>query len=667
MPVIGWPGQDGVTVYYMTRFGLFLACWMLALTASAQVRVEVSEYPALSPTASGLFIAGEFNNWNPGDPRFALRRQNNGTYAITLPDTLRRFEYKFTQGNWSLTEGDSDGRAVANRVFERTQAGPAFVRVRIEGWEQKPMYRFVLTEVPANTPEDATLYITGSFNRWNPHDARYKLQRQADGTFRVTVYSDAPLLEYKFTRGSWDAVEGRESGKSRPNRTVTRTETGNQDIEVTIQSWEDLTSTFQFYSVYDLLMLFSCFQGLLLLIAIPSIQNYNRVANRWLVVLIGSSSLFILLKVISGYRDVAQAYTKLLLVPDFIWFLYAPLFYFYIRRLLFDAGLPNRRWAYHFIPVAIQFLAYLPYFLMESKIFQLRIVNQDPVLRGLFLVTGFLALVFNAVYWLSCRRTIRAYKTHYQTSVSYEQNLEYLNTVLIIQAVCLTLWTFLYGLVLVSRLMPFDVLVLAEGSVDTIWLAFSTIIYFLGYVAVHQPEIFKMPQPRLADAPPVSFFEDVVHPLHEPAPEPAFEQDSLPIPVAAVDADQRPGTHKPASAFDLPKYRDSLEAYMRDHKPYTNPNLTIHELASGLKIPPHVLSKVINEGFGKNFFDYVNQYRVEEFKQRMDDPRSRQHTLLSLAFDVGFNSKSAFNRAFKKLTHQTPKDYFQMASEEQPL
>lgn len=654
----------------MLRLGLFMTCWLATVLSWAQVRVEVVHYPTLSPTGAGLFIAGEFNNWNPGDPRFALKRQANGTFTTTLPDTLRHFEYKFTQGNWSLTEGDADGLAIANRVFDRKQGGPALIQATIMGWEQKPVYRFVVTDVPANTPEDATLYIAGTFNRWNPHDPRYKLQRQSDGTYRVTVISDAPYLEYKFTRGSWNAVEGRESGKSRPNRTISRVEAVNQDIEITIQSWEDLTGTFQFYSIYDLLLLFSAFQGLLLLIAIPSIQNYNQVANRWLIVLIGSSSIFIFLKVISAYRDVAQTYTKLLLIPDFIWFLYAPLFYFYIRRLLFDAGLPNRRWAYHFIPVAIQFFAYLPYFLMESKIFQLKIVNQDPVLRGMFLVGGLLGLVGNAVYWFICRRTIRAYKAHYQTSVSYEQNLEYLNTVLIIQAVCLLLWTFLYGLLLVSRIVPLDnIQVLATGSVDMIWLAFSTIIYFLGYVAVHQPEIFKLPQPQLIAAQPAGFFEDVVHPLPEPEtdlePSAAIAQPEPAISALSANPAIRPVANK--ATFDLAKYQDAVEDYMQRQKPYTNPNLTIHELASGLKIPPHVLSKVINDGFGKNFFDFVNQYRVEEFKRRMDDPRTKNYTLLSLAFEVGFNSKTAFNRAFKKLTHQTPKDYFHMASDEQPL
>ena len=93
-------------------------------------------------------------------------------------------------------------------------------------------------------------------------------------------------------------------------------------------------------------------------------------------------------------------------------------------------------------------------------------------------------------------------------------------------------------------------------------------------------------------------------------------------------------------------------------KAYKNPNLTLHELALKLKMQPHLLSKVINEGFECNFFDLVNGYRIEEFKKLAHDPRMKNQTFLSLAFEVGFNSKTAFNRSFKKMTNQTPREFF---------
>ena len=61
---------------------------------------------------------------------------------------------------------------------------------------------------------------------------------------------------------------------------------------------------------------------------------------------------------------------------------------------------------------------------------------------------------------------------------------------------------------------------------------------------------------------------------------------------------------------------------------------------------------------GVNFFDFINGYRIEEFKKLVRDPRYKNQTFLAIAFEVGFNSKTAFNRSFKKMTNQTPRDYF---------
>jgi len=104
-------------------------------------------------------------------------------------------------------------------------------------------------------------------------------------------------------------------------------------------------------------------------------------------------------------------------------------------------------------------------------------------------------------------------------------------------------------------------------------------------------------------------------------------------------------------------YRRQLLDYMRTEKPYLEPRVTIGELAQRLEIPANELSRVINEQLGHNFFDFINGYRVEEFKNLLADPGNRHLTLLSLAHDAGFNSKSSFNAIFKKTTGLTPSEY----------
>lgn len=96
---------------------------------------------------------------------------------------------------------------------------------------------------------------------------------------------------------------------------------------------------------------------------------------------------------------------------------------------------------------------------------------------------------------------------------------------------------------------------------------------------------------------------------------------------------------------------------MTSGKPYLEANLSLPELANKLEIPSHHLSRVINEQFGMNFFDFINQYRIDEVKSKIGNPKYAHLSLLGIAFDSGFNTKSAFNRVFKKITGLTPSEY----------
>ncbi len=106
----------------------------------------------------------------------------------------------------------------------------------------------------------------------------------------------------------------------------------------------------------------------------------------------------------------------------------------------------------------------------------------------------------------------------------------------------------------------------------------------------------------------------------------------------------------------------SLGSLMRDEALYRKNDLSIDDLASRLEVHPNYLSQVINEREKKNFYDFVNQYRIEHFKKLASDPKNRHLTLLALAFECGFNSKSSFNRYFKKATGQTPSEYYAAVS-----
>lgn len=105
------------------------------------------------------------------------------------------------------------------------------------------------------------------------------------------------------------------------------------------------------------------------------------------------------------------------------------------------------------------------------------------------------------------------------------------------------------------------------------------------------------------------------------------------------------------------RYLKQLEKYMTAEKPYLNPELTISELAGQTKIPRSYLTEVLNSELNKNFFTLIQDYRIEEVKQKLLDPELREEPVLQIALSCGFNSKSSFNALFKQYTGKTPSQF----------
>jgi AraC-like DNA-binding protein len=107
------------------------------------------------------------------------------------------------------------------------------------------------------------------------------------------------------------------------------------------------------------------------------------------------------------------------------------------------------------------------------------------------------------------------------------------------------------------------------------------------------------------------------------------------------------------------QFLTALQQLMESEKPYLNSELTLLQLAEMLVISPHNLSEIINTRQQQNFFDFVNSYRVEKARRDLIDPTKQHLKILSIAFEAGFNSKTAFNTIFKKFTNLTPSEYRQ--------
>lgn len=140
---------------------------------------------------------------------------------------------------------------------------------------------------------------------------------------------------------------------------------------------------------------------------------------------------------------------------------------------------------------------------------------------------------------------------------------------------------------------------------------------------------------------------------------PVFVGNFTPDPLATLPMNSLPRYAKSGlSTSQSDALFDQLTQLMQKQEVYKNNELNLGQLAELLGVHPNYLSQVINEKLGKNFYSYINELRVGAFIQLASDPDKQHYSLLALAFECGFNSKSTFNKYFKMATGETPSEFF---------
>jgi AraC-like DNA-binding protein len=131
----------------------------------------------------------------------------------------------------------------------------------------------------------------------------------------------------------------------------------------------------------------------------------------------------------------------------------------------------------------------------------------------------------------------------------------------------------------------------------------------------------------------------------------------LRLPEVVLSIDEERYRSSTLTTDDKSEMLKKLEKIIAEEKPYLDPELDLKQLARRCGIPVHHLSQILNTGIKQNFYTYINSLRIEEAKQMLSDPEYQKMTVLEILYEVGFNSKSVFNTAFKKQTGKTPTSY----------
>ena len=360
----------------------------------------------------------------------------------------------------------------------------------------------------------------------------------------------------------------------------------------------------------SVLVLFGVLQGAILFLAVIRSNKGNVKANRLLAYFI----LVITLTLSGRYFYTLQPMTllnaKILFVGDFIIFLLGPMLYFYLLELFKVKPDFKVSAAIHILPAIIYLIIIFPFFIADREGFIVLSNNYLNVFTGIEIF----AILQNLVYVILCSKILSRYTKENDYQNSAAPQIKFYKLLLGITLTGLVLWAISVGF----RILDYDGADKYLGY-QLVWIVLSCSIIALGYYTLKNPEIIF-----------ISFT--------------AKKYES-----------------KPAGIENINELSLELEKIMMEKKPYLNPRLTLSELAEISGINSHLLSRIINEKHQRNFFAYINSYRIEEFKKIVERQENKNLTLLAIAYEAGFNSKTTFNTAFKKLTNQTPKEYYKLA------
>ena len=344
--------------------------------------------------------------------------------------------------------------------------------------------------------------------------------------------------------------------------------------------------------------------------------NFDFILLTWLI-LNAIQLLFFYL----NFEGFTNKFVPFLIAMGLIPYLISPLLFIYVSSLVQGPRFSWVRQLIHFAPYMIMLFSILWHYWLPSDTYNIRVSNGYINVNGElpFHVRHWASIMaFSAfIYPVSCLVKIYYHRSTIENEFSdlKEKTLDWMKYWIIIEivAVWISFWIIVAG--------DYDLLDIGF-SFKVIAAIIIMNVFVVGYFGVKQTNIF-------VDIPVDSNKENVIE---------KYGSSNL-------------------KSEDLDVLLTKLQAHMEKEKPYKNPSLNAGDVANSLGISKHQLSQTINQKTSKNFYEYVNQFRIDEFKNRVIKGEAEKMSILGVAFESGFNSKSTFNHIFKKLEGVTPSEY----------
>ena len=338
------------------------------------------------------------------------------------------------------------------------------------------------------------------------------------------------------------------------------------------------------------------------------------------------------------YRDI------LFYTPMQHLFFMGPVIFFYVQSLLNPSFKFGRKEWLHLLP-GILYLLYSLVIIVTDKIILKKYYfladGMDRDFDGWYQKSGLISMILYFVI------SLRYYKLYKKLMV---QVISYADTVLF-------KWVknFLFAFLLMQLLQVFFyVASFAFPALDSyigswwFFFSFAVIFYYIAITGYSNSIETKVPfKLNLITYKPSLLLQNF-YPENNTA---TFIEDAEIIEIENGKTQKKPDIDL------LDEWKSKISVLMESEKIYEDPELSLTQVAKQLKTNPSLLSKIINQGFQLNFNDFINNYRITAVKEKLQAGEQKKQTLLGIAFDCGFNSKATFNRAFKKATGASPKEW----------
>ncbi len=349
-------------------------------------------------------------------------------------------------------------------------------------------------------------------------------------------------------------------------------------------------------------------QGIILLAVLNRLFREKNVDRKWLLIFIALLTITLLGRILYLFPNNIDI--RIPVLTDAVLFAFGPLYYFFLQSVFIDTSVTKKKktnhWI-HFIPLIIHVIVTIPIFFLPLSSYVERMHTGE--IYYYYLVIMIVAFLHNIIYWIKSAQHIKKMEHQFGQKVKFLAGYVYMiKWWYLVVLVC-------FGSMIVLYLIDFG---LASFGYQITWVAASWMGYGLGYYLLLRPETFG----------------DMVVKMRNQGVRDEREQRQI------EDLAQ--------------KLKEQLEV----KRIFLDPEISLLGLAKILETNNVMLSKTINQHFEVGFYDLINKYRVEEFIRLVKDPDNSHFTFFALAIQAGFNSKTSFNKYFKKVTKQTPKEYF---------